>query len=113
MLKASKHEAHLKTRHRRARVKDSFDRARVYARSFGDVFSLIATNRSFTGSIVRQVAYYTSHLLDSQRWFDGHSGGETPGLIPNPAVKPACVILGTMVREPMGRLPFSGLGLLD
>jgi hypothetical protein len=26
-----------------------------------------------------------------QGFGDGHSGGETPGLIPNPAVKPACV----------------------
>jgi len=38
-------------------------------------------------------------------WFDGQSGKETPGLISNPAVKLTCVILGTMVREPMGRLP--------
>ena len=44
-------------------------------------------------------------------WFDGHRGRETPGLIPNPAVKPTCVILGTMVREPMGRLPL-GAGTL-
>jgi len=43
------------------------------------------------------------------QWFDGQSGKETPGLIPNPAVKLSCVILGTMVREPMGRLPLRGL----
>jgi len=43
--------------------------------------------------------------LFHKRWFDGHSGKETPGLISNPAVKLTCVILGTMVREPMGRLP--------
>jgi hypothetical protein len=64
----------------------------------------VATNRSFAGSIVKQVVY--DHLLSlGYRWFDGQSGGETPGLIPNPAVKPTCVILGTMVREPMGRSP--------
>jgi len=39
------------------------------------------------------------------RWFDGQSGRETPGLISNPAVKPTCVILFTMMRELMGRLP--------
>ena len=33
---------------------------------------------------------------------DGHSGRETPGLIPNPAVKPAGVPRGTEVREPTG-----------
>ena len=42
-------------------------------------------------------------------WFDGHSGGDTPGPIPNPAVKPACVPSGTVVREPTGRLARKGL----
>jgi len=43
---------------------------------------------------------------------DGHSGKETPGLIPNPEVKLIYVILSTMVREPMGKIPlYGGLGL--
>ena len=29
-----------------------------------------------------------------------HSEGEIPGPIPNPEVKPSCVVLGTVVREP-------------
>ena len=33
---------------------------------------------------------------------DGHSGGVTPGPIPNPEVKPTHVPRCTMVREPMG-----------
>src|SRR5208282_1337008 len=33
---------------------------------------------------------------------DGQSGGETPGLIPNPEVKPTGVPRGTEVREPTG-----------
>src|SRR5580658_3667811 len=38
----------------------------------------------------------------SPRSADGHSGGVTPGLIPNPAVKPAGVPRGTEVRESTG-----------
>jgi len=47
------------------------------------------------------------------RWFDGQSGGETPGLIPNPAVKPTCVILDYGVRT-HGKITLSrGLEPLD
>ena len=104
MLKASKHEAHPETRYLRARITDSFDRVRVYARSFGDVFSpelLIAHFDLLAQSLNRLRVC----IFQSNRWFDGQSGGETPGLISNPAVKLTCVIFGTMVRESMGTLP--------
>lgn len=52
MLKASKHETHPETRHHRTRIKDSFDRAGVYAQSFGDVFSPQLLIVHLTGSIV-------------------------------------------------------------
>ncbi len=42
-------------------------------------------------------------------WYDGHSGGDTPGLIPNPEVKPTYVLCGTVVREPTGSLAPSGV----
>ena len=35
-------------------------------------------------------------------WYDGHSGGVTPGPIPNPAVKSACVSVCTVLRERTG-----------
>ena len=35
-------------------------------------------------------------------WSDGHSGGETPGPIPNPEVKPACVSVCTVLRKRTG-----------
>ena len=35
-------------------------------------------------------------------WYDGHSGGVTPGPIPNPAVKSARVPVCTVVRKPTG-----------
>ena len=103
MLKASKHETRPETRHHRTRIEDSFDRVRVYAQSFGDVFSPQLLIVHLTGSIVRQVMF--AFIVIHTWWFDGQSGKETPGLISNPAVKLTCVILGTMVREPMGRLP--------
>ncbi len=31
-----------------------------------------------------QCLYTTSYLDGLREWFDGHSGGATPGLIPNP-----------------------------
>ena len=34
--------------------------------------------------------------------YDGHSGGVTPGPIPNPAVKSARVSVCTVVRKPTG-----------
>ena len=37
------------------------------------------------------------------------SGGDTPGLIPNPEVKPTYVLCGTVVREPTGSLAPSGV----
>ena len=72
----------------------------------------ITTNRSFilAQSLNRLRTYL--HKLRVTVWFDGQRGRETPGLIPNPAVKPTCVIFGTMVREPMGRLPLTGLEIL-
>ena len=33
-------------------------------------------------------------------WYDGQSGGVTPGPIPNPAVKSARVSVCTVVRKP-------------
>src|SRR5712691_2100541 len=47
----------------------------------------------------------------SQQWFDGHSGGDTPGPIPNPEVKPAHVPCGSAVREPARSLPSFEEGL--
>ena len=45
-------------------------------------------------------------MMSPSVWgLDGHSGKETPGLIPNPEVKLIYVILSTMVREPMGKIP--------
>ena len=35
-------------------------------------------------------------------WSDGHSGGVTPGPIPNPAVKSARVSVCTVVRKSTG-----------
>ena len=35
-------------------------------------------------------------------WYDGHSGGVTPGPIPNPAVKSARVSVCTVVRKSTG-----------
>ncbi len=35
-------------------------------------------------------------------WYDGQSGGVTPGPIPNPAVKSARVSVCTVVRKPTG-----------
>ena len=35
-------------------------------------------------------------------WYDGHSGGVTPGPIPNPAVKSAHVSVCTVLRERTG-----------
>ena len=52
-----------------------------------------------------------SPLSSDQQWFDGHSGGDTPGPIPNPEVKPAHVPCGTAVREPAGSLPSFEEGL--
>src|SRR5207237_8910105 len=46
-----------------------------------------------------------------QQWFDGQSGGDTPGPIPNPDVKPARVPCGSAVREPARRLPSFEEGL--
>src|SRR5436853_4932771 len=40
-----------------------------------------------------------------QQCFDGQSGGDTPGPIPNPEVKPAHVPCGSAVREPARSLP--------
>ena len=34
-------------------------------------------------------------------WYDGQSGGVTPGPIPNPAVKSARVSVCTVVRKPI------------
>ena len=64
----------------------------------------ITTNRSF---ILAQSLYRLHmHFINlGYLWFDGQRGRETPGPIPNPAVKLTCVIFGTMVREPMGKLP--------
>ncbi len=47
-----------------------------------------------------------SNIFNEQH--DGHSGGVTPGLIPNPEVKPTHVLCGTVVREPTGNLGPSG-----
>src|SRR5437016_1053523 len=46
-----------------------------------------------------------------QQWFDGQSGGDTPGPIPNPEVKPAHVPCGSAVREPARSLPSFEEGL--
>ena len=35
-------------------------------------------------------------------WYDGHSGGVTPGPIPNPAVKPSRVPVCTVLRKRTG-----------
>ena len=35
-------------------------------------------------------------------WFDGQSGGDTPGLFPNPEVKPTSAPHCTVVRESTG-----------
>lgn len=35
-------------------------------------------------------------------WYDGHSGGVTPGPIPNPAVKSARVSVCTVLRKRTG-----------
>ena len=35
-------------------------------------------------------------------WYDGQSGGVTPGPIPNPAVKPARVPVCTVLRKRTG-----------
>ena len=62
----------------------------------------VVTNRSL---LVQSLYRLRIIIYLEYRWFDGQSGGETPGLIPNPAVKPTCVILYTMMRELMGTLP--------
>src|SRR6266571_7179362 len=46
-----------------------------------------------------------------QQWFDGQSGGDTPGPIPNPEVKPAHVPCASAVREPARSLPSFEEGL--
>lgn len=47
----------------------------------------------------------TTHLLNQKIKINlagGHSGGATPGLIPNPEVKPASDLGGTVFREGTG-----------
>ena len=48
---------------------------------------------------------YISHPINTfNEQHDGHSGGVTPGPIPNPEVKPTHVLCCTVVREPTGSL---------
>src|SRR5207245_2951497 len=54
---------------------------------------------------------YLASSRRSQQWFDGQSGGDTPGPIPNPEVKPAHVPCGSAVREPARSLPSFEEGL--
>src|SRR5207245_9796784 len=54
---------------------------------------------------------YLASSQRSQQWFDGQSGGDTPGPIPNPEVKPAHVPCGSAVREPARSLPSFEEGL--
>ncbi len=43
-----------------------------------------------------------SGIIQLKKGYDGYSGGDTPGPIPNPEVKSTSVPFCTMVREPMG-----------
>src|SRR6266508_5924812 len=58
-----------------------------------------------------EMLIYRAPFWRGQQWFDGQSGGDTPGPIPNPEVKPAHVPCGTTVREPVGSLPSFEEGL--
>ena len=49
----------------------------------------------------KAAARVTVHLSGDS----GHSSRETPGPIPNPAVKPTHVVCGTEVRESPGTIP--------
>ena len=64
------------------------DEMKVRAARSSAVRTVAETNVKYTGS-VGELA-------------DGQSGGETPGPIPNPAVKPTGVPRSTEVREPTG-----------
>src|SRR2546428_10709950 len=52
-----------------------------------------------------ELLIYRAVSRPTQQWFDGQSGGDTPGPIPNPEVKPAHVPCGSAVREPPRSLP--------
>src|SRR5439155_8042609 len=58
-----------------------------------------------------EILIYRASSRPSQQWFDGQSGGDTPGPIPNPEVKPAHVPCGSAVREPARSLPSFEEGL--
>jgi hypothetical protein len=96
----------------------------VYAPSFGEVFSPgLLTVRTTTAYNAIQKSCSVHNNMRSprsrampprsgiltvtvhDRLLDGHRGGETPGLIPNPEAKPSRVDVGTGVREPPGRRP--------
>src|SRR5207245_8443228 len=58
-----------------------------------------------------EILIYRALSQPPQQWFDGQSGGDTPGPIPNPEVKPAHVPCGSAVREPARSLPSFEEGL--
>ena len=94
-------------------VRNSAPRTSCYCSSLGicDTSHILQIMCIFQSIIYGQNLYTKALSLTR---FDGHSGGDTPGLIPNPAVKPTCVLRCTVVRESTGTAercqPLSSLG---